>query len=179
MPLPARVIGLYALATMQGEGSLHGYRLAQRIAERTSGAWRPGAGAVYPALAQLARRGLARSRSDGRRKVYTITPRGRALLRRLRLRRGPDRSTGPDLSVLWAEIAGEEDLERFLLGRLRRALGAIDGVLAAPPSGLGPGKVASLRAKVDGQLRRHLEGAEPRSRRPSRSGPGRRGGRTG
>jgi DNA-binding PadR family transcriptional regulator len=121
-PLPGRVLGLYALATMDREGPVHGYLLANRIAERTLGAWRPGAGAIYPALASITERGLARSLRRGRRREYTITPRGRRFLAELRRNWGSSTRQGPDLSRLWMEIAGSNDLGQHLMARLRRSL---------------------------------------------------------
>lgn len=160
--MPPRTIGLYALATMEGEGSVHGYRLAQRIAERTSGAWKPGPGAIYPSLRSLVDRGLATSRGAGRRRVYRITPAGRALLRRVRARYGATGPGAPDLTPLWAEVCGSGDVDAFLLLRLRRSLDAVSAALAPAPSSGGrrPG-TSSLREDVTkelvfrlGQLRR-------------------------
>ncbi len=121
-----RAIGMYALALMARDGALHGYGLSERIAERTEGAWRPGAGAVYPSLRKLEELGLARSRVGGRRRMYAITPAGRALLSSLRARHRAARSAPPDLSELWSEILGSSGAEEFLIQRLRRAFAAID-----------------------------------------------------
>ena len=113
-----RAIGMYALTLMARDGALHGYGLSDRIAERTEGAWRPGAGAVYPSLRKLEELGLARSRVGGRRRMYAITPAGRALL--------TSAATHPDLSELWSEILGSSGAEEFLIQRLRRAFAAIE-----------------------------------------------------
>jgi len=134
--VPARLVGLYALRCMERDGAVHGYSLSERIAERTGGVWRPGPGAIYPALQRLTDRGLARSRLVGRRRVYTITPKGRESLARLRAQTAGWTSRAPDLSALWADVAGVDDVATFLLMRLRRALDAIDATLAsAPPRG--------------------------------------------
>ena len=151
--MPARLVGLYALRCMERDGAVHGYSLAERIAERTSGVWRPGPGAVYPALQRLTDRGLARSRLVGRRRVYTITPKGREALARLRAQTTGWTSRAPDLSALWADVAGIDDMETFLLLRLRRALDAIDAALAAAPkAGNGGPSLRSLRSDVLAEL---------------------------
>lgn len=121
-----RAIGMYALTLMARDGALHGYGLSERIAERTEGAWRPGAGAVYPSLRRLEELGLARSRIGGRRRLYAITPPGRAFLASLRARHRSVRSAPPDLSELWSEILGSSGAEEFLIQRLRRAFAAIE-----------------------------------------------------
>ncbi|GAA1806316.1 PadR family transcriptional regulator [Nostocoides veronense] len=55
----------------------NGYQLIEELAARTSGAWRPSSGAIYPALAQLEDEGLiAPVEVDGR-KAYELTKAGR------------------------------------------------------------------------------------------------------
>jgi DNA-binding PadR family transcriptional regulator len=55
----------------------NGYQLIQEIPARTDGAWRPSAGSVYPALQQLEDEGLIAPQGAGRRRVYTLTDKGR------------------------------------------------------------------------------------------------------
>ena len=112
---------------------MYGYALAERIAERTEGAWRPGAGAIYPSLQSLVRRGAARVRKEGRRRVYVITPHGRSVLRRIRRQMAGPGPGAPDLSLLWAEIAGAPDAGQHVLRRLHRQLENLDALLARQP----------------------------------------------
>lgn len=166
-PLPGRVLGLYALATLDREGSVYGYSLAERIATRTDGAWRPGPGAIYPALQGLVARGAAREKKVGVRRVYSITPRGHALLRRIRGNMVGPRSGGPDLSLLWAEIAGTPDPGRFMLQRLRRQLDALDVFLAREPDArLGSGL---LRDEAVAELTRAVQRLTTSPASPRRS----------
>jgi DNA-binding PadR family transcriptional regulator len=145
-----RLVGLYALTLMERDGPLHGYGLSERIAERTEGAWRPGPGSVYPSLGKLVDSGLARSKANGRRRVYSITPQGRALLRRMRRSNGPKGGVRPDLSALWAEVLGSDNVQEFLLHRLRRSLEALEArVSHSRDSGGDPGL---LRAAVLAEL---------------------------
>ena len=173
--MPPQLVGLYALACMEREGEVYGYSLASRIAERTEGAWRPGPGAIYPALDRLTKRKLARSRVKGRRRVYSITRRRRALLAHVRARTTSWTSRAPDMSALWAEIWGVEDVGTFLLLRLRRSLDAIDSALASHPSGgRSSANLASLRETVAGELAArldHLRRTTPRRRRVAVSRP--------
>ncbi len=166
--MPPRLIALYALAVMQREGSVHGYQLSERISERTGGAWRPGAGAVYPALRRLVDRGLARREGDGRRRVYRITPKGRTVLRALQRRSGRAGRRGPEAGALWAEIVGEENLGRFLLRRLERDLEALRSFLARDPPASDAGEIRTSAAAL-------LRSLEPPSTRTT--GRTRRAGR--
>ena len=149
--MPPRMVGLYALTCMERDGPIYGYSLADRIAERTSGGWRPGPGAVYPALQRLTARGLARVQVRGRRREYVITPDGRKLLRRVRSERSAGGNSGPDLSLLWAEIVGARDDATYLLQRLRRTLDGIEAHLGREP-GARTGR-DSLRYDVLTELR--------------------------
>jgi DNA-binding PadR family transcriptional regulator len=145
--MPGRLLWLYALATLEREGTVYGYALSDRIAERTEGAWRPGAGAIYPALQSLVHRGAARAAKQGRRRVYSITPFGRTLLRRIRSQMAAPGPGAPDLSLLWAEIAGAPDPGAHLLRRLHRHLESLDAFLARQPearSGSGTVRAAAI-----------------------------------
>lgn len=150
-PMPSRLIGFYALSVMAAEGPLHGYMLAERIADRTDGAWRPGAGAIYPALETLTERQLARVTSEGRRRVYRITPKGRLLLRTLRRGMAWRTRGGPDLGRLWSEIAGVADPGQFMLENLRRRLDGIVNYLSR--DGSDPSAHRALRERFRSELR--------------------------
>lgn len=166
--MPARLLGLYSLACMDREGSVYGYRISRQIAERTDGAWRPGPGAIYPALRTLVNRGLARAVRVERRLEYRITPRGRVVLREIRNRRSRPASA-PDLSILWAEIAGGGDPGEFLLRRVRRVTGALADYVDREPGSSDGGQ--KLRAKAVRELaaaQRRLALRGPGPRRASR-----------
>ncbi len=150
-PRPGRLLGLYALSVMERDGPIYGYSLAERVAERTDGGWRPGAGAIYPALQALVTRGLARSSRDGRRRVYSITRPGRAFLARVRRGWMGVGRTGPDLAMLWSEIAGTGDPGQHLLRHLRHHLDGIATYLEKDPQ-MRAGR-GFLRDQVQAELR--------------------------
>ena len=59
---------------------IHGYEIIQDIDSKTEGAWRPGAGSLYPILKKLVSEGLIKSdpelSDEATRRVYHITPKG-------------------------------------------------------------------------------------------------------
>jgi DNA-binding PadR family transcriptional regulator len=62
-------------------GPTHGYEIAQFIDEKTEGAWRPGAGSIYPTLKKLVSEGLIKASpksksSESSQRIYEITPDG-------------------------------------------------------------------------------------------------------
>jgi DNA-binding PadR family transcriptional regulator len=63
------------------EASRHGYEIIKSIEEKMSGAYSPSPGVVYPTLTLLEEMGFATVAStDGARKLYAITPEGKAHL---------------------------------------------------------------------------------------------------
>jgi len=60
------------------EGPAHGYELMRRLEEQAGGRWRPSPGSVYPLLQLLEDETLVKSADQDGRKVYELTPTGRA-----------------------------------------------------------------------------------------------------
>jgi DNA-binding PadR family transcriptional regulator len=150
-PRPGRFLALYGLSVMDREGPVYGYSLAERISERTDGSWRPGAGAIYPALQSLVKRGLARSDREGRRRVYSITSRGSKALEQIRARRFGGPASGPDLGLLWSEIVSPGDPGQHLIRHLHHHLETIGAYLERDPRAKA-GRV-SLMEQVETELR--------------------------
>ncbi|MFQ5908523.1 MAG: PadR family transcriptional regulator [Thermoplasmata archaeon] len=61
------------------ERPMHGFEIMEEVTARTGGMWRPGPGAVYPALLALEGEGYVTVGEEGERakKPYTITDKGR------------------------------------------------------------------------------------------------------
>jgi PadR family transcriptional regulator, regulatory protein PadR len=78
-------LDLMVLQTLDSMGSLHGYAIATRLEQVSSGALQLNMGTLYPALMRLEQRGLIRGAwrvTDSNRKArfYAITPAGRRQL---------------------------------------------------------------------------------------------------
>ena len=54
----------------------HGYELIHWISHHTGHSWKPSPGSMYPALESLEANGFIAAQGDGRRKVYSLTPKG-------------------------------------------------------------------------------------------------------
>ena len=65
-----------AVLALLTEQPMHGYQIIQELAERTSGAWQPSPGSVYPSLQLLADEGLIASTDQDGRKVFALTAQG-------------------------------------------------------------------------------------------------------
>lgn len=161
-------MGLYALSLMDREGEVHGYRISERIALRTDGGWRPGAGAVYPALARLRRHGWATAGRSGRRRVYTITTAGRRRLALFRQRFREGGGMRVDLAILMADALGGPDAGQWLLRRLQRDLHAMHEYLGRLPAASPRARALRQAALVElGEARREF-GRRPTARRRRR-----------
>jgi DNA-binding PadR family transcriptional regulator len=62
------------------EGPSHGYELMQWISRHTDNAWTPSNGSMYPALESLESKGIISGQGDGRRKIYSLTPKGQKIV---------------------------------------------------------------------------------------------------
>lgn len=68
------------LLALLAEEPRHGYELMKALEERSGGFYAPSPGMIYPALTLLEELGYASVTADGAKKLYTITPEGRAHL---------------------------------------------------------------------------------------------------
>jgi DNA-binding PadR family transcriptional regulator len=66
-----------ALLSLLADGPRHGYDLMKELETRSGGLYRASAGTVYPTLQQLEDEGRVTSLSEGGKRVYSITERGR------------------------------------------------------------------------------------------------------
>lgn len=71
-----------AILSLLEESSKHGYQLMKEMQERSGGLYRASAGSVYPTLQQLEDEGMIASERQSGRRVYSLTPLGRAELER-------------------------------------------------------------------------------------------------
>ena len=104
-----------ALLVLLAESPHTGYGLMEEIERRSSGAWRPSPGSVYPTLQQLQDEGLVQTEEGTGRHPYDLTADGRAYVEEHR----------DQLGEPWAKLAegiGEERLElRGLVGQVGAA----------------------------------------------------------
>jgi DNA-binding PadR family transcriptional regulator len=71
----------YVILQLLSEKPRHGYEVIKALEERLGGTYSPSPGAVYPTLTMLEDMGYAHATTgDGGKKVYEITPEGRAYL---------------------------------------------------------------------------------------------------
>jgi DNA-binding PadR family transcriptional regulator len=129
-----------AILLVLADEPMHGYQIMQAISDRTSGAWRPSPGAVYPTIAQLEDEGLVTTQEEGGRRLVTLTSEGRTYIEERRAQRGDpfaefaNRPARPDLRDPLHELhaaarqiassgsAAQVEAAAQVLGRARRSL---------------------------------------------------------
>lgn len=67
-----------AILALLAEEPMHGYQIITELAERSGGAWRPSPGSVYPTLSALEDQGLVTPDQSAGKRVFALTPEGRA-----------------------------------------------------------------------------------------------------
>ena len=70
----------YLVLHLIGEQPRHGYEIIKAIEDKVGGDYSPSPGVIYPLLAMLEDLGHAAVAADGNKKLYTITPEGKAFL---------------------------------------------------------------------------------------------------
>jgi DNA-binding PadR family transcriptional regulator len=104
-----------AVLLLLEEQPRNGYQLMEEIESRSSGAWRPSPGSVYPALSQLEDEGLIRADEGAGRRAFELTDEGRAYVDENRAALGsPWEEAGGDVPSDFVDL-------RNLIGQLGMA----------------------------------------------------------
>jgi len=145
---------MYILTLLSREPQT-GYSIIQTIDDRTEGAWRPGAGTMYPLLKSLTREGLVKVSGRGGKgvsKTYVLTSKGRRELEAVRkLVSGAGRRE-PVMSRLFSDLLPGSVFVPLMIRRIR------DGaeVLKLKASEIPPGEripiLRELRTVLEPQI---------------------------
>lgn len=92
---------------MLEDGPKHGYDIIAALDELTEGAWKPSAGAMYPALSKLEERGLIAGETIDDKRNYELTDAGRQRVTEMR-------DAGDDTPWTQASEGGRGDLRSAL-----------------------------------------------------------------
>jgi DNA-binding PadR family transcriptional regulator len=131
-----------AVLLLLAEAPRNGYQLMQEIEQRAHGVWRPSAGSIYPALAQLEDEGLVRAEERDGGRTFTLTDAGRAYVDERRA----------ELGAPWDEMSGAVDDETAdLFGEIKRV-----AIAAAQVGQLGDTRQVAEARRVLADARRRL-----------------------
>jgi DNA-binding PadR family transcriptional regulator len=152
--VPRGFLRIYIL-NLLSIGPQTGYSIIQRIDERTEGAWKPGAGTMYPLLKSLSREGLVKAPGRARRgvsKTYSLTPKGRGELEEVRkVITGAGRKE-PVMSRLFSDILPGSVLVPVMVRRFRDGADMLKQKAAEIPAEERPPILKELRAVLEAQI---------------------------
>lgn len=129
-----------AVIALLNERPMHGYEIIQELGSRTSGAWRPSPGSVYPTLQLLEDEGLVVAEEVTGKRVFSLTEEGRAAKAERVERKAP-----------WEEMA--EGLDPGIL-RLRESVGQLISAVHQAGSAGSSAQRSEVEAILDDARRR-------------------------
>lgn len=140
----------------------HGYEILQDIDSKTEGAWRPGAGSIYPILKKLLTSGYIKTDDRARgadRRVYSITAKGREVLKddeKMFLNSGQKWMA---MRRLFLELIEPRHLSRFLSDGTRVQFELAQDVIRTKMSDIPPKELEFMLKDYVLNLERQLEWA--------------------
>ena len=116
-----RGIIFFIILSMAKDGPIYGNQVANWISERTDGAWKPGAGSIYPALERLKHRGLIERYEDNGKVMYRMTEKGSNFIAKIKSRHLERSPMAKFMGKLWMDAQNPEERMRFILTSAQRA----------------------------------------------------------
>ncbi|MDG6985305.1 MAG: PadR family transcriptional regulator [Nitrososphaerota archaeon] len=168
--VPRGFLRLYIL-TLLSRGPETGYSIMQRIDETTEGAWKPGAGTMYPLLRGLVTDGLAKPDKKGSgSKAYAITVKGRKELGEMRDRLAGAGRKERVLGRLFSDILPPSVIVPSMVSRYKDGFELFRKSVAQLPLSERSAHLRDLRLFMESQIQwidSQLEGAVQAAPRPA------------
>lgn len=142
--IPRGFLRIYILTTLS-RGPATGYEIMQRIEEKTEGAWRPGAGTIYPLLKSLLKEKLVTASAKASRTSrvsYTVTPAARRELEAMRAGMTTFGRKERVIMRLVSDLVPNDIFVPLLLNRAREGSELLRSKIAKLPE---PGRTSAMR----------------------------------
>lgn len=140
----------------------HGYEILQDIENKTEGAWRPGAGSIYPILKKLASSGLISADTTSARearRVFHVTPKGIQELKEAKAMFADFGQRWSAVRGLLIELIDPEHMEAFLVEGSKKQFQLAQEILESKMSSLPQTEVEYLLKEYALSLERQLNWA--------------------
>jgi DNA-binding PadR family transcriptional regulator len=151
---------------------IHGYEIIQDIDSKTEGAWRPGAGSLYPILKKLVSEGVikadAEPSEEATRRVYHITPKGIESLAHAKEMFTNFQQRFGSLRRLFIELIDPENLATFFVDGSNRQFQMAQEMLESKQNRISPADLEYILKEYTLNLERQTNWA---NRMLSRSRP--------
>src|SRR2546425_4962260 len=155
---------------------IHGYEIIQDIDSKTDGAWRPGAGSIYPILKKLVSEGLIKAdpepSDEATRRVYHITPKGVESLAHAKEMFTNFQQRFGSLRRLFIELIDPENLATFFVDGSNRQFQMAQEMLESKSDRISPADLEYILKEYTLNLERQMNWAVRMSNRSrSKVGP--------
>jgi DNA-binding PadR family transcriptional regulator len=142
---------------------IHGYEIIQDIDSKTEGAWRPGAGSLYPILKKLVSEGLIKAEpepsAEATRRVYQITPKGVESLAHAKEMFANFQQRFGSLRRLFIELIDPENLAAFFVDGSNRQFQIAQEMLESKQNKISPADLEYILKEYTLNLERQMNWA--------------------
>ncbi|HYU88404.1 MAG TPA: PadR family transcriptional regulator, partial [Candidatus Bathyarchaeia archaeon] len=142
---------------------IHGYEIIQDIDSKTEGAWRPGAGSLYPILKKLVSEGLIKAdpelSNEATRRVYQITPKGVESLAHAKEMFANFQQRFGSLRRLFIELIDPENLATFFVDGSNRQFQMAQEMLESKQNKISPADLDYILKEYTLNLERQMNWA--------------------
>jgi len=142
---------------------IHGYEIIQDIDSKTEGAWRPGAGSLYPILKKLVSEGLIKAEpepsEEATRRVYQITPKGVESLAHAKEMFANFQQRFGSLRRLFIELIDPENLATFFVDGSNRQFQMAQEMLESKSDKIPPADLEYILKEYTLNLERQMNWA--------------------
>lgn len=139
----------------------HGYELLQEIEEKTEGAWRPGAGSIYPMLKKLVAQGYIKAESHRKlqtsQKVYHITPKGQIHVAKTKEIFSNAGHRWSSMRKIFIDMLEPKDLSKFFVEGAKMHFDATREVVDSKIGALPPAEAEFILKEYALNLQRQLD----------------------
>jgi DNA-binding PadR family transcriptional regulator len=148
---------------------IHGYEIIQDIDSKTEGAWRPGAGSIYPILKKLVSEGLIKSdpepSEEATRRVYHITVKGVESLAHAKEMFANFQQRFGNLRRLFIELIDPENLATFFVDGSNRQFQMAQEMLESKQDKITPADLEYILKEYTLNLEKQMNWANRMSNR--------------
>jgi DNA-binding PadR family transcriptional regulator len=139
----------------------HGYELLQDIEEKTEGAWRPGAGSIYPLLKKLVSSGYIKPESPKKvatdQHVYHITPKGKEHVEKARKIFSNASQRWGFMARIWTEMLPPDGLSRYCIDGSKMQFDITREVIESKIGAVSPSEAEFMFKEYALNLQRQLD----------------------
>src|SRR5438094_2530179 len=159
----------YSILHKVGQHPIHRYEIIPDILSQNEGAWRPGAGSLYPILKKLVSEGLIKAEpepsNEATRRVYQITPKGVESLAHAKEMFANFQQRFGSLRRLFIELIDPENLATFFVDGSNRQFQMAQEMLESKRDKISPADLEYILKEYTLNLEKQMNWANRMSNR--------------